>query len=344
MSSLDKMMKVVHIDKPGSIKIVDKPIPVPKKGEALLKIKYCGICGSDIATYTGNQPFATYPRIPGHEFSAEIIEIEENELGLKKGMIVTANPYFNCNGCYSCKKRKVNCCENNETMGVQRDGSFSQYITMPIERIYDGKGLDAKTLALIEPFTIGYHASNRGDIKEGENVLVLGAGAIGTFAMLSAKLKGANVYIADLIQTRLDNAIKMGADGIINLSNENLSDKVNEITNGNGMDTVMEAVGIPQSFLNAINSVAFGGKIVLIGNGSKETTFNHSILLKKEIDVYGSRNSLNDFRPLINYVKDGKVSIDSMITNIYDFNDSIQAFDDLIKDRNNKLKVLVKFD
>lgn len=338
------MMKVVQVDKPGSIEIVEKPIPVPKRGEALLKIKYCGICGSDLAVYTGNQPFATYPRIPGHEFSAEIVEIEENDLGLEKGMIVTANPYFNCGKCYSCRKGKVNCCEDNKTMGVQRDGAFSQYITMPIERIYLGKGLDAKQLALIEPFTIGYHASNRGNIQEGEKVLVLGAGAIGTFAMLSAKLKGAKVYIADFIETRLDNALSLGADGIINLKEEDLFDRVKEITNGDGMDTVMEAVGIPQSFLNAIEAVSFGGKIILIGNGSKETTFNHSILLKKEVDVYGSRNSLNDFVPLIDYINSGKVNIDSMITNIYDFENSIDAFQDLLSNPSDKLKVLIKFD
>lgn len=337
-------MKVVHIDKPGSIQIVEQPMPRPKAGEALLKIKYCGICGSDIATYTGNQPFATYPRIPGHEFSAEIVEIDKNDLGLEKGMIVTANPYFNCGECYSCKRGKVNCCENNETMGVQRDGSFSQYITMPIERIYDGKGLDAKTLALVEPFTIGYHAANRGNIQKGDNVLVLGAGAIGTFAMVSAKLKGAKVYIADFIKDRLDHALAIGANGVINLKEEDLLEKVKEITSGNGMDIVMEAVGIPESFLNAIDTVAFGGKIVLIGNGARETTFNHSILLKKEVDVYGSRNSLNDFEPLIDYVKSGQINISSMITNVYNFEDSVDAFQDLLDNPNNKLKTIVKFD
>lgn len=337
------MMKVVHIDEPGSIKIIEKPIPATKAGEALLKIKYCGICGSDIATYTGNQPFATYPRIPGHEFSAEIVEIEENDQGLKKGMIVAANPYFNCGECYPCEKGKVNCCESNETMGVQRDGSFAEYITMPIERIYHGHGLDSKILALIEPFTIGYHAANRGDIQPGENVLVLGAGAIGTFAMLSAKLKGAKVYIADFITARLDKALLVGADGVINLGKEDLLERVDEITNGNGMDTVMEAVGIPKSFLNAIDAVAFGGKIALIGNGSKEVTFNHSILLKKEIDVYGSRNSLNDFEPLINFVKSEQIDISSIITNVYNFEDSVDAFKDLLDNPNNKLKTIIKF-
>lgn len=112
-------MKIVRIKAPGKIELAEAARPVPRGGEALLKIKYCGICGSDVATYTGNQLFASYPRVPGHEFSAEIVEIEENSRGLKPGMIVTANPYFNCGKCYSCRRGKVNCCEDNETMGVQ---------------------------------------------------------------------------------------------------------------------------------------------------------------------------------------------------------------------------------
>ncbi|WP_461204880.1 zinc-binding alcohol dehydrogenase family protein [Clostridium sp. DL1XJH146] len=336
-------MKAVEIKESGKIEIVEKPIPTPKKGEALLKILYCGICGSDIATFTGNQPFASYPRIPGHEFSAEIAEIEENDLGLKAGMVVTANPYFNCGECYSCERGKVNCCESNETMGVQRDGSFAQYIIMPIERIRDGKGLSPKTLALIEPFSISYHATNRGDVQDGDNVLVVGAGAIGMFAMLSAKLRGAKVYISDVLDGRLEKAKKLGADGVINSSKENLNEKVKEITNGNGMDVCIEAVGRPETFLSCIDNAAFGSKVILIGNGKKETTFNHSILLKKELDVYGSRNSLLDFPALIDLVSQGKVEIDEIVTDEFELDKVTEAFDTLINNDGSKLKVIVKF-
>ncbi|SMP40372.1 zinc-binding alcohol dehydrogenase family protein [Anoxynatronum buryatiense] len=341
---MEATMKVVHIDAPGSIQIVEKPVPTPPKGEALLKVNYCGICGSDIATFTGNQPFATYPRIPGHEFSAEIAAIEPNEAGLEVGMQVTANPYFNCGTCYSCRRGLVNCCQQNETMGVQRDGTFSEYIVMPIERIYSGNGLDAKNIALIEPFTIGYHAANRADIQAGEKVLVLGAGAIGIFAMISARLRGATLYVADFNQTRLDHALQLGATDVVNLGERDLMDAVREWTNGDGMDTVMEAAGIPESFLNAIEAAAFGGKLSLIGNGSRETTFNHSVLLKKELNVFGSRNSLHDFKPLIELVKSGAVAIESMVTHVYPFQDSIQAFEALVQSPADKLKVLIRFD
>lgn len=336
-------MKVVYVEEPGKIEIREKEMPVLKKGEALLKIKYCGICGADVATFTGNQPFTTYPRIPGHEFSAEIIEIEENDRGLKVGDIVTANPYFNCGHCYSCERGIVNACTDNQTMGVQRDGSFAEYVAMPIERIYSGKGLSAKTLALIEPFSIGYHAVSRGHVKPGHKVLVIGAGAIGIFAAVSAKLKGAEVYISDVFEKRLENALKFGVDGIIDVSKEDLLERTKEITNGNGFDICIEAVGQSATFLNCIDAAAFGADIILIGNGKKETTFNHSILLKKELNVYGSRNALKkDFLELIDLISSGKINVDHIVSDIFDKEDAIKGFDALVHNDGSRFKVLIK--
>jgi len=337
-------MKVVYIEEPGKIELRELPKPVPKAGEALLKIKYCGICGSDLATFTGNQPFTTYPRIPGHEFSAEIAEIGENDKGLRVGDIVTANPYFNCGSCYACRRGILNACVTNETMGVQRDGSFCEYVAMPIERIYPGKGLSPRTLALIEPFSIGYHALSRGRVKPGDKALVIGAGAIGVFAAISAKLKGAEVHIADVFAKRLENALKFGIDGTIDVSREDLTERAKAITGGNGFDVCVEAVGQGATFLNCIEQAATGADIILIGNGKKEVTFNHSILLKKELNVYGSRNSLKkDFEELIDLVSSGKVAIDPIISDVFPVEDSIKAFDTLVHNDGSKFKILIKF-
>ena len=166
-------MKAMYIDAPGQVSIKDVEMPVRKEGEVLLKILYGGICGSDLGSYRGTFAYFDYPRIPGHEFSAEVIEADENNAyGIKPGMIVTCNPYFNCGHCYSCEHGIVNACMDNQTMGCQRDGAFQEYITMPIERVYDGKGMDAKTLAAIEPFCISYHGVSRANVKEGDKVLV----------------------------------------------------------------------------------------------------------------------------------------------------------------------------
>lgn len=302
-------MKAIEITKPFKIKIIDKEKPVINDGEALLKVLYCGICGADVASFTGNQPFTTYPRIPGHEFSAQIVEIPENDRGLKKGDVVTCNPYFNCGECYSCRRGIVNACTDNQTMGVQRDGSFQEYITMPVERIIDGKGLSAQELALIEPFSISNHALSRAEVKQGDNLLIMGAGPIGLFALLKAKAMGANVAIADMLSSRLELAKEYGADIVINVKEQNLEKECHSFTAGNGFDVCVEACGAPETFLNCIDNAAHGANIILIGNGKRETTFVHSVILKKELNIFGSRNAFTkDFEELIALVKAGKVN------------------------------------
>lgn len=338
-------MKTVLITKPKEIQVTERPVPEVGAGEALLKIKYCGICGADVASYTGNQPFTTYPRIPGHEFSAEIVEIPENDRGLKKGDLVTCNPYFNCGSCYSCKRGYINCCTDNQTMGVQRDGSFCEYVAMPVERIYPGKGLTAEQLALVEPFTIGYHAISRAEIKPTDKVLVVGAGPIGLFALISARQKGAEVYIADVLDNRLELAKEYGAAGTINSKREDLSQRTAEITDGNGFDVCVEACGLSDTFLACIEQAAFAANIILIGNGKKETTFLHSILLKKELNVYGSRNSYpEDFQRVIDMIASGSVDVMKMVSGVYDLEHADAAFEALAHNDGTLAKLLVKVD
>ena len=336
-------MKTVLINKPFEIAVVDTEKPVVKEGEALLKILYGGICGADVASYTGNQPFTTYPRIPGHEFSAQIVSIPENDKGLKAGDIVTANPYFNCGECYSCRRGYVNCCTDNKTMGVQRDGSFCEYVAMPIERIYDGKGLTAQQLALVEPFTISWHAVNRAPVKAGDKVLVVGAGPIGLFALISAIEKGAEVYVSDVLDGRLEKALEFGAKGVINSSKTDVVAEAMKITNGDGFDVCIEACGQSVTFLNCIDCAAFAGNIILIGNGKKETTFLHSILLKKELNVFGSRNSYpSDFKAVIDIIASGRVDVMKMVSDVYPMDRADEAFKALANNSGELCKVLVK--
>ena len=165
-------MKAITIVKPGQVEIRDLPKPEINSDEALLRPLFGGICGSDLNSYRGTNAYMAYPRVPGHEFSAEIVEIGPDVKGFKVGDIVTANPYFNCGHCYSCDRGLVNACMSNQTMGVQREGGFAEYVAMPGSRLIDGKGLAPKILALIEPFCIGYHGIQRAVVKAGDKVLV----------------------------------------------------------------------------------------------------------------------------------------------------------------------------
>ncbi len=336
-------MKAIVISNPNEIEIREVEMPVVKEGEALLRVKYVGICGADLASYTGNQPFTTYPRIPGHEFSAEIVEIPENDKGFKKGDIVTCNPYFNCGGCYSCERGFVNCCTDNQTMGVQRDGAFCEYIAMPVERIFDGKGLSAQELALIEPFSISQHAVSRAEIKETDDVLVIGAGPIGLFALLAAKQKCRRIVVADILDNRLELAKQYGADAVVNTKAQSLEEFTLEFTEGRGFDVCIEACGAPETFLGCIENAAFAGNIILIGNGKRDTNFNHSILLKKELNVHGSRNALrNDFINNIDLVASGKANVMKMVSGVYEMEKAVEAFEALRNNNGTLAKLLIK--
>lgn len=335
-------MKAIVIPAPNEIEIRQIPMPQVKEGEALLKVKYVGICGADVASFTGNQPFTTYPRIPGHEFSAEIVSIPENDKGLKAGDIVTCNPYFNCGQCYSCQRGFVNCCTDNQTMGVQRDGAFCEYVAMPVERIYPGQGLSAQELALIEPFSISQHAVSRAPIKPTDNVLVIGAGPIGLFALLAAKQLCHRIVVADILDNRLALATEYGADAVINTKTDSLAEFTEEFTGGNGFDVCIEACGAPETFLACIESAAFAANIILIGNGKRETNFVHSILLKKELNVHGSRNALkSDFLNNISLVADGKADVMKMVSGIYEMEDALEAFRALAHNDGTLAKLLI---
>ncbi len=336
-------MKAIVIPEPNKIEIREVPMPVVGEGEALLKVRYVGICGADLASYTGNQPFTTYPRIPGHEFSAEIVEIPENDKGFRKGDIVTCNPYFNCGECYSCERGFVNCCTDNQTMGVQRDGAFCEYIAMPVERIYGGKGLSAEELALIEPFSISQHAVSRAAIRESDTVLVIGAGPIGLFALLAAKQKCKKIVVADILDNRLALAKEYGADAVVNTKNESLAEFTEKLTEGKGFDVCIEACGAPETFLGCIDSCAFAGNIILIGNGKRDTTFLHSVILKKELNIHGSRNALkDDFLNNIDLVAEGKDDVMKMVSGVYDMENAIDAFEALKNNNGTLAKLLIK--
>lgn len=340
-------MKAICIKEPGQVVIQEMEKPVRKPGEALLKLLYGGICGSDLGSYRGANAYVSYPRVPGHEFSAEIIEIDENDKGLKPGMIVTCNPYFNCGHCYSCKRGLVNACTDNQTMGVQREGAFAEYITMPIERIYDGKGLDPKVLALIEPFCISYHGVSRANVQPGERVLVVGAGTIGVLAAVAAKAKGAEVTICDVAPDKLDYAYKtFGLDHkLLNESPEAFEKGVAELTNGDGFDVTIEAVGLPNTFQNCLDAACFGARVVLIGVSKRNIDdFFFTIIQKKELNIYGSRNAMKkDFLELIDLVKGGGVALDKIVTNTYKWTDAPKAFAEFAANAGKMLKVVIDF-
>ncbi|ATG55648.1 alcohol dehydrogenase [Brachybacterium ginsengisoli] len=340
-------MKSIRVTTPGAVEIVDVPAPQPAPGEALLRVRFAGICGSDIQTFRGTQPFTTYPRVPGHEFSAEILEIHDPEgaaeTDLSVGDVVTGVPYFEDGTCYSCRRGRLNACVHNETMGVHRDGAFQELITMPLDRLHRAEGVNPRDLAMVEPFSIGYHAVLRAEVGEQDRVLVIGAGAIGLLTMLAARSRGARVWVADVVGSRLEIARDLGAEGTFDLTTDSLADAVDRATDGDGFDVVCEATGLPVSFTNAIEAAATGARLALIGNGTREVTFNQSVLIKKELDVLGSRNSLGVFPQLIELLESGAVDVSPLRTRIVPFTEAMSALEAAGGGSTADVKVLIEF-
>lgn len=339
-------MRCIEMTAPYQMQIVEKAVPVPKEGEALLRVLYGGICGSDLGLYRGSMDgYATYPRVPGHEIAAEIVEIGENPAGLKAGTLVTMNPYFNCGKCYSCSRGYVNCCTNNQTMGLGCEGGFAEYITMPTDRLYPGNGLDARRLALIEPFCISYHALKRGRVKPQERVLIVGAGTIGMGALLNAKQMGAKVYVANVTEKKLELAQRLGADGVIyNDDDATFRSKVDALTDGNGFDVVVEAAGQSSTMLNCLDAVAHRGRVVEVGINNRPTEVLFSMVEKKEMEILGSRNAMReDFLELIDLARYGKLNVEAIVTGECGLDEAPAMFEKLDKHTGFNLKTLIRF-
>lgn len=339
------MNKRIVIPEPGKVVVEDIPMPEIQPGEALVKVLYGGICGSDLGTYRGTFVYSSYPRVPGHELAVEVLDAPTNDYGVHKGMLATVNPYFNCGVCYPCRSGRPNCCVKNETMGAQRDGGFACYLAIPVERIYSSSGLAPRETALIEPFCISYHGIKRAAIRPGEKVLIIGAGTIGIMALLAAKHFGAEVYVADVAPTKLERATRLGADGVLVSDGNDWDRQVADITNGDGFAVTVEAVGLPSTFQTAIDAAASAGRVVLIGiSKSGLPDFNFTVIQKKELDIYGSRNAVKqDFLDVIDMMRRSGLKASDVVTDVYPFADAAKAFADFDSRGAEMLKALVEF-
>ena len=279
---------------------MEKPVVAP--GQILVKIEYVGFCGSDLNTYLGRNPMVKLPVVPGHEVGAVVEEIGEGvpEGLFAKGMSVTLNPYTNCGKCASCRNGRVNACEHNETLGVQRNGVMCEYAVMPWQKVIPAPSMSSRDCALIEPMSVGFHAVSRGQVVDNERVMVIGCGMIGMGAIVRASLRGATVIAVDLDDEKLELARKVGATYVINSKTENVHERMLQLTDGLGADVVIEAVGSPATYVMAVDEVGFTGRVVCIGYAKSPVEFQTKLFVQKELDIRGSRNALPaDFRAVI---------------------------------------------
>ena len=308
-------MKALRITAPGKTEYGEAPKPELTADDVLIKVLRVGYCGSDLNTFRGTNPLVTYPRIPGHEIAGvvERVGVRVPEL-VQAGQAVTVLPYTACGHCAACRHGQANACESNATLGVQRDGAFTEYIAVPWRSVLVSKTA-GKDLALVEPLSIGCHAVSRAEVKADDTVLVIGVGAVGLGAVaVAAKVRGARVIAADIDDAKLALAKKAGASHALRSDAKDFAEKLRAITK-DGPDVVVEAVGSPLTYVLAVDVVAFAGRIAFIGYSGTPVTFDTKLFVKKEITMRGSRNATRaDFETVVGLLERGEFPVQQAVS------------------------------
>ena len=338
-------MKALFLTAIGQTEIreIEKPSIGPE--EVLLKIGMVGFCGGDLNGFKGLFELQEYPNVLGHEVGGTI-EAMGSQVpdSFKLGNKVTVYPYLNCGKCISCRKGRRNACQDNKTMGVRRPGAMTRYIAIHWQDLFMSEKLSLKELALVEPLTVGFHAAARGRVSSQDRVAVIGCGIVGMGAIASAVNKGAEVIAIDIDDSKMDIAKKIGVAHTINTSREDLHEALMRITDGDGPDVIIEAVGNAVTYRAAVDEVAYTGRVVCIGYAKSAVEFNTGIFVRKEIEILGSRNCTDEFPEVIAYLEAGKFPVEDVISKTVSLDDAGAALADWAANAKGITKIMVDFD
>ena len=322
-------MKALSLVEPHHFEVVDRAEPELGPEDVLVAPRYIGCCGTDLSSYRGTMPLTNYPTILGHEVSGVIIaKGKKVPARIQENARVMLNPYQNCGLCPACRVGRVNACQFNQTMGVQRDGAMTECVAAHYTKVYTSDMLSFQELALVEPLSVGYHAANRGRVSETDTVLVLGCGAVGLGAIAASARKGATVIALDLDEGKLEQAKRFGADYTINSTRENPQESVDALTNLEGVNVAIEAAGLPETTRLAIELAASVGRVVFIGWAKEEIALQTPFIVRKELDVVGSRNSLHVFPAVIKMLEARERPFTSIISSVVSLEETPRAFAD----------------
>lgn len=320
-------MKAAVAYAPRDLRLEDVPEPQPGATDVLLDVRTVGICGSDVHLFRGDHPYRVFPMIYGHEFAATVRSVGEQVTGLEPGTLVVVEPLIACGACYPCRVGRHNCCTTLEVIGVHRNGGLAQSVVVPAQRVYPVPAdLDPHVAALCEPFSIGMQAVARGDIRDDDRLVVLGAGPIGLAVLAIAKERGAVVAVVDLLASRLELARTFGADVLINGARDDVLHTVLDWTDGDGASVVVEATGNVRAMESSVDLVAAAGRIVLVGVTTKPVTLPGVEWTRKELTILGSRNNAGRFGDAVQFVTQHRHAVAAMITQRFAFDAVVQAF------------------
>lgn len=341
---------------PGRLQIEQRAAPELAPGQALVRPRRVGVCGTDFHIFQGKHPFLQYPRVIGHELAVEIVAAPDGS-GLAAGDICVVNPYISCGDCIACRAGKRNCCVRISVLGVHRDGGMTGLLPVPVENLIPAEGLALDACAAVEFLAIGAHAVKRGAVALGDNVLVVGAGPIGLGAALFARLAGGRVAVFDRDAARAAAAERIaGATAIrapvdlaavdlapADLAPADLARAIDAATGGTGFDVVFDATGNRTAIETGFDFVAHGGRYVLISVIREAITFADPDFHRKEMTLLGSRNATNeDFRRVMQAIQSGAVDIAQLVTHRTSLADAIRDIPLWATQKSGLIKALIE--
>ena len=342
-------MKALVYTKPYNFEYSDFPDPEVGDDDVLIRVRACGICGSDVHGSTGKTGRRIPPLIMGHEAAGIVEDTGKNVKDFEKGQRVCFDSTVYCNQCEACRTGFYNRCEHRQVLGVstpdfKRHGAFAEYVAVPqwiVSKIPDD--LSFIHAALLEPVSIGVHAANRAPLSNKDTVVVIGAGTIGLFILQAARLKGARkILVADINEFRLDVAKKLGAEETINPEKSDLKEIVLGKTDNKGVNVSFEVVGYASTFQDAVSVTKMGGHLVAVGNLEKTAEFDLQRFIASELTFTGSYASSGEFRDCIELVASGKINVEPLISGVLPLEDGSQAFERLLKAEENLLKIVLE--
>ncbi len=329
--------------------------PEPGRGEVLVRIGFCGVCGSDIPRCFIKGTYH-FPTIPGHEFSGTIEALGEGVDGFSVGDPVAVFPLLWCGKCAACQRKAYAQCSDYGYLGSRSDGGFADYVTAPVENLIPvPEGVSLREAAMAEPAAVARHAVQRaGAMQNGERIAIFGAGPIGLMVAQWARAGGGDVMLCDIVPQKLEQARELGFDKTFNSLEGDPVEWIESQTDGEGAAVCIEAAGVPVTLIQACRAVARAGRLVLMGNPSGDVTLPAAVLsqlMRREAGLYGTWNSFydpdalsDDWREALAAMADGRLRTDLLVTHDVPFSGAVEALDMMFRQTDFFSKVMLRPD
>ena len=342
-------MKALLLKQYMELELTDLPRPELGPNDVLVRVRACGICGSDVHGLDGSTGRRIPPLVMGHEAAGVIAETGGNVKDWKAGDRVTFDSTVSCGYCHFCRRGEINLCDNRQVLGVscgdyRRNGAFAEFVSVPQNILYRlPDALPFEHAAMIEAVSIAVHAVNLTPKSLGDTAVVIGSGMIGQLTVQAAKVAGfGRVFAVDIDDAKLEKARELGADETFNSRNCDAAAEIAARTGGRGADAALEAVGATDPIKTAIASVRKGGSVTLIGNISPKIELPLQPVVTRQIRLQGSCASSGEYPACIELLSSGAIRVDSMISASTPLEDAAGWFNRLYNHEPNLMKVIVQ--